>query len=332
MKKICWIAVAAACACACADIAGNYNTWMGYLAGLNATGERTTVQGAGAGGEANGMNRTSFIGAAAGAYSVGATDCVGIGYHALRGSQNCTRCVAIGSNALKDAVGATDCVAIGSNARRFAGDETGFVDINGVIWGNAETFGVASGWENVSAGGVNFSEAVRGSIGDVAETVSSRVATNVVKDIVRCFIEWEGGKLNVYVREGNARRRIGRVSLEQEKFFALNVNTSKEPNGWSTLLYFAAPTWTNVRWRIPWFSAYDGTEWRMTGAEMVEAGHEHAFEVGDYFVYVTPGASGTELTSWEIRVQVYDADATDYVPAWSRIEMEEVENPPPDLH
>lgn len=83
-----------------ADMTGNYNTWLGYIAGINADGERSTMQGAGAGGEATGIIRTDYVGAAAGAYSSNMVDCVGMGYRALRGASDMSEVVAIGAGAL----------------------------------------------------------------------------------------------------------------------------------------------------------------------------------------------------------------------------------------
>ena len=48
-----------------AAITGDYNTWFGYLAGEDASGNRATVFGAGAGGGAQDLYRTDLIGAAA---------------------------------------------------------------------------------------------------------------------------------------------------------------------------------------------------------------------------------------------------------------------------
>jgi hypothetical protein len=82
-----------------ADISGDYNTWLGYLAGINASGNRTTVMGAGAGGEATGLYCTDFMGAAAGAYSYNMTNCVGIGFKALHNAHDMSGVVAIGTDA-----------------------------------------------------------------------------------------------------------------------------------------------------------------------------------------------------------------------------------------
>lgn len=105
MKALSLIAAVAACWTAlAADFSGTYGVWLGYLAGINATGDRAAFVGSGAGGEAEDVNRTAFVGAAAGAYSSHIEDCVGIGYRALRGSYDMTRVVAIGSYALTNRV------------------------------------------------------------------------------------------------------------------------------------------------------------------------------------------------------------------------------------
>lgn len=83
-----------------ADMEGIYNSWLGYLAGVNASGHRTILLGAGAGGEAQDVARSEFLGAAAGAHSSNLVDCVGIGFGALVNSTNMRRVVAIGVGAL----------------------------------------------------------------------------------------------------------------------------------------------------------------------------------------------------------------------------------------
>ena len=82
-------------------ITGEFNTSLGYLAGTNAVGNRATVMGAGAGGEASGIYRTDFMGAAAGVHSLRVYDSVAMGYRAMRGSQDVSNSVAIGSHALE---------------------------------------------------------------------------------------------------------------------------------------------------------------------------------------------------------------------------------------
>ena len=100
MKKIATIAALALGLATLAEIEGDYNTWLGYLSGESSSGNRATVQGAGAGGGATDLVRTDLIGAAAGVYAQNITDTVGIGYRALRYTQNVSNCVAIGSHAL----------------------------------------------------------------------------------------------------------------------------------------------------------------------------------------------------------------------------------------
>ena len=90
-----------------AEMSGDFNAWLGYLSGINADGNRSTMQGAGAGGEASEIVRTDFIGAAAGAYATNLTDCVGVGYRALRNAQNMQNVVAIGAGALTNRSGMT---------------------------------------------------------------------------------------------------------------------------------------------------------------------------------------------------------------------------------
>ena len=99
------ILVATLVAHAANPIDGSYNTSLGWLAGLNAIGDRATVMGAGAGAEATGINRTDFVGAAAGAFSDGLTDCVGMGYRALRCATNANEVVAIGRDAFAGRTG-----------------------------------------------------------------------------------------------------------------------------------------------------------------------------------------------------------------------------------
>ena len=105
MKRIAFATLAAALAAAAADFSGTYSIWHGYQSGHNATGDRSEMLGAGAGGESSGIVRTDLVGAAAGAFSTNLTDCVGVGYRALRGSSGMSRVVAIGANALTNRSG-----------------------------------------------------------------------------------------------------------------------------------------------------------------------------------------------------------------------------------
>jgi hypothetical protein len=113
-----------------ADMGGEYSTWLGYLAVINAYGERTTLQGAGAGGEAMWLNRTDLIGAAAGAYSMNLTDCVGIGYHALRNAKEMSEVVAIGSGALSNRTGLTKATWINGHFAAFGQNNTFWLKAN----------------------------------------------------------------------------------------------------------------------------------------------------------------------------------------------------------
>ena len=100
-KKITISAIMLAALLAVANITGNYNTWFGYIAGEDASGDRTTVFGAGAGAGAQDLYRTDLIGAAAGVDGYRFKDTVGIGYRALRDSMDMSNTVAIGSHALE---------------------------------------------------------------------------------------------------------------------------------------------------------------------------------------------------------------------------------------
>ena len=120
------------CSLHAADMSGDFNTWLGYIAGINADGNRSTVMGAGAGGEAKNLVRTDFMGAAAGAYAANLTDCIGIGFRSLMNASNMSDVVAIGTDALKGAANVSGAVFIGSNVTY---DPDGYydsaVDING---------------------------------------------------------------------------------------------------------------------------------------------------------------------------------------------------------
>lgn len=100
-KAITTSAILLAAIMAYATITGDYNTWFGYRAGDEASGDRATVFGAGAGGAAQDIYRTDLIGAAAGVYGYRIYDTVGIGYRALRYSTDVTNTVAIGQHALE---------------------------------------------------------------------------------------------------------------------------------------------------------------------------------------------------------------------------------------
>lgn len=101
MKNTALIVAATIAAVASADVTGEFNSWLGYMAGYEASGNRATFMGAGAGGGATYIYRTDYFGAAAGTYSLDVHDSVGIGYRALRYSYNVSNVVAIGSHAFE---------------------------------------------------------------------------------------------------------------------------------------------------------------------------------------------------------------------------------------
>ena len=100
-KTIATTAIVFAALLANATITGDYNTWFGYLAGEDSSGDRATVFGAGAGGGAQDLYRTDLIGAAAGVFGARFYDTVGIGYRALRYTQDVSNTVAIGAHAFE---------------------------------------------------------------------------------------------------------------------------------------------------------------------------------------------------------------------------------------
>jgi hypothetical protein len=128
--KIAAVCVAGTLAAIAADMTGDYNTWLGYIAGINADGERTTVQGAGAGGEATGLIRTDLIGAAAGAYASNLYDCVGIGYRALRGSADMSEVVAIGAGAFTNKTGLSKATWLNGHFAAFGQNNTFWIKAN----------------------------------------------------------------------------------------------------------------------------------------------------------------------------------------------------------
>ena len=132
MKKAITIsAVLCAAILAYATVTGEYNTWFGYFAGEDASGNRATVFGAGAGGGAQEIYRTDLIGAAAGVGGCRFRDTVAIGYRALRDSMDMSNTVAIGSHALEGVggMGATDNATwinghFVANPPKYVGDST----------------------------------------------------------------------------------------------------------------------------------------------------------------------------------------------------------------
>ena len=85
-----------------AEMSGDLNAWLGHLAGMNADGDRTTLMGAGAGGQGGGLSAASFVGAASGAYATNVHHSVALGYHSLRKASGINNVVAIGSGAFSN--------------------------------------------------------------------------------------------------------------------------------------------------------------------------------------------------------------------------------------
>lgn len=93
-------------------ISGAYNTTLGYLAGLDGSGDRITAVGAAAGGSSWENGNTTFVGAASGVGSYYLQNCIGLGYRSLRQAHNMTNVVAIGSGAFSEAEGHRDATWI----------------------------------------------------------------------------------------------------------------------------------------------------------------------------------------------------------------------------
>lgn len=142
MKKIIFAAVGifSASVFGAEKVTGNYNTTLGYQAGLGSDGTRVTYMGAAAGAKSFGNLQTEFVGAAAGYDTQSLWDCVGVGYHAMRKGYNNTDCMAIGARAMSSSSNCQEVVAIGANA--FAG----MSDLVQATWINNHFF--ASAMEN----------------------------------------------------------------------------------------------------------------------------------------------------------------------------------------
>ena len=132
MRKVIAICLASVTVCGvfAADMTGEYNTWLGYIAGINADGNRTTVQGAGAGGEAKNLVRTDLIGAAAGAYSSNLTDCVGIGFRSLLNASDMQSVVAVGTDALTNKKGLVKATWLNGQFAAFAQNDSFWLKAN----------------------------------------------------------------------------------------------------------------------------------------------------------------------------------------------------------
>ena len=159
-----------------ADMSGDFNTWLGYIAGINADGERSTVQGAGAGGEATGLIRTDLIGAAAGAYSSNLTDCVGIGYRALRGASDMSDVVAIGSGAFSNRTGLTRATYINGQFVAYGQNNTFAVKANRNTPDTNAPIYYADGVLNLNADEIRFNGATASTGGTTGNTSAPSLA------------------------------------------------------------------------------------------------------------------------------------------------------------
>ena len=132
MKKIqiCIFAAVAALAAYTDDttpISGRYNTALGYKAGRDSTGDRSTMTGAGAGAHAFGLESCDFYGAGAGYATTNLADCIGIGYRALRCATNLYGVVAIGESALAGAANLSNATLINGHIGVFGDSDKFFV-------------------------------------------------------------------------------------------------------------------------------------------------------------------------------------------------------------
>ena len=155
-----------------ADMEGEYNTWLGYIAGINSDGNRTTVQGAGAGGEATGLIRTDLIGAASGAYSANLTDCVGIGFRSLLYSTNMKSVVAIGTDAFTNRNGLTKATYINGQFAAFAQNNTFWLKPNPEMDDTNAPIHYANGVLSLNAETVRINgETTSGGVADSTQTI-----------------------------------------------------------------------------------------------------------------------------------------------------------------
>jgi len=145
---------------AAAKIDGIYNTTLGYLAGVDADGGRTTAVGAGAAGEATGLSRDAFVGSAAGMRAHGIQNCVAIGHGAMAGASNCTDCVAVGPNAMANETG-----------------KRGVLDLNGQFRANATE---NEFWIKASPGQPNAEAPIHFVDGTLFLNVANIVASNAL--------------------------------------------------------------------------------------------------------------------------------------------------------
>ena len=186
-----------------ADMSGDFNTWLGYIAGINADGDRTTVQGAGAGGEATGLIRTDLIGAAAGAYSSNLTDCVGIGYRALRNASDMREVVAIGSGAFSNRTGLTRATYINGQFVAYGQNNTFAVKANRNTPDTNAPIYYADGVLNLNADEIRFNGATASTGGTTGSTSAPSLAG--VDLYVDCV---NGDDSNAGTTPGTAKRTI----------------------------------------------------------------------------------------------------------------------------
>lgn len=186
-----------------ADMSGDFNTWLGYIAGINADGDRTTVQGAGAGGEATGLIRTDLIGAAAGAYSSNLTDCVGIGYRALRNASDMREVVAIGSGAFTNRAGLTRATYINGQFVAYGQNNTFAVKANRNTPDTNAPIYYADGVLNLNADEIRFNGATASTGGTTGSTSAPSLAGfDLYVDCVN------GDDSNAGTTPGTAKRTI----------------------------------------------------------------------------------------------------------------------------
>ena len=186
-----------------ADMSGDFNTWLGYIAGINADGDRTTVQGAGAGGEATGLIRTDLIGAAAGAYSSNLTDCVGIGYRALRNAGDMREVVAIGTGAFTNRTGLTRATYINGQFVAYGQNNTFAVKANRNTPDTNAPIYYADGVLNFNADEIRFNGATASTGGTGGNTSAPSLAGfDLYVDCVN------GDDSNTGTTPGTAKRTI----------------------------------------------------------------------------------------------------------------------------
>lgn len=199
-----------------ADMTGDFNTWLGYIAGINADGDRTTVQGAGAGGEATGLERTDLIGAAAGAYSSNLTDCVGIGYRALRNASDMREVVAIGSGAFTNRTGLTRATYINGQFVAYGQNNTFAVKANRNTPDTNAPIYYADGVLNLNADEIRFNGATASTGGTTGNTSAPSLAGfDLYVDCVN------GDDSNAGTTPGTAKRTIDGALLAEGQCIAL---------------------------------------------------------------------------------------------------------------